>query len=174
MTGIGRLAAGAACLICLCLLGCSEQQPQVTELKHYPIDSLKEIISQSGVDFDDEVTSDGNGSLRVTATEPTTVRLYETGDIDLEDARLIYQARLRTEGVSGRVYLEMLCHFPGQGEAFSRALQSPLSGSNAWTTQETPFLLKKGENPNNIKLNLVIDGSGTVWIDDIHLMKASR
>ena len=95
-------------------------------------------------------------------------------DIDLEDARLIYQAKLRTEEVSGKVYLEMWCHFAGQGESFSRALQAPLSGSNAWTTQETPFFLKKGENPDNVKLNLVIDGSGTVWIDDIHLMKTSR
>jgi len=66
----------------------------------------------------------------------------------------------------------MWCHFPGKGEFFSRALQSPLSGSNEWTSQETPFFLKKGENPDNIKINVVVNGKGTVWIDDIHLVKA--
>jgi hypothetical protein len=100
------------------------------------------------------------------------VRLYETGDIDIENARLIYRAKLRTEGVEGQVYIEMWCHFPGKGEFFSRALQSPLSGSNEWTSQETPFYLKKGENPDNIKINVVVNGKGTVWIDDIHLVKA--
>jgi hypothetical protein len=40
-----------------------------------------------------------------------------------------------------------------------------------WVTQETPFFLKPGENPDNVKLNLVIEGKGTVWIDDISLVK---
>lgn len=40
-----------------------------------------------------------------------------------------------------------------------------------WTTVETPFFLQKGQNPDNIKLNLVVNGKGTVWIDDIKLIK---
>jgi len=34
------------------------------------------------------------------------------------------------------------------------------------------LFFKKGENPDNVTLNLVINGKGTVWIDDIHLIKA--
>jgi hypothetical protein len=33
------------------------------------------------------------------------------------------------------------------------------------------FFLKKGEKPDYIKLNLVIEGKGTAWIDDIGLFK---
>jgi hypothetical protein len=106
------------------------------------------------------------------ATEPTAVRLFELGDIDVENARLIYQAKVRTEGVEGQVYLEMWCHFPGKGEFFSRGLQTPLTGTTNWTTEETPFFLKKGENPDNVKLNLVINGKGTAWIDDIRVLEA--
>jgi hypothetical protein len=65
----------------------------------------------------------------------------------------------------------MWCYFPGKGEFFSRGLQTALTGSSDWTTQETFFFLKKGENPDNVKLNLVINGKGTAWIDDIHLLK---
>ena len=83
-----------------------------------------------------------------------------------------YQARLRTEDVQGQVYLEMWCHFPDKGEFFSRSVDTPLTGSTEWTTEETPFSLKKGENPDFVKLNLVFDGTGTVWIDDIRLLKA--
>jgi hypothetical protein len=109
--------------------------------------------------------------LKITATEPTVVRLFEVGDIDIENARLIYQAKIRTDNIAGKVYLEMWCNFPGKGEFFSRGLQTPLTGTTNWTREETPFFLKKGENPDNIKLNLVIDGKGTAWIDDIRLMK---
>ena len=73
--------------------------------------------------------------------------------------------------MEGQVYLEMLCHFPGKGDFFSRGLIEPLTGTTNWTTVETSFLLKKGENPDNVKLNLVIEGKGTAWIDDIRLLK---
>ncbi len=154
-------------------VACSKQPPAVVELKRYPLDNREGILSRTvEIVLDREITADGNGSLRITTDQPATVRLLETGDLDIENARLIYQANIRTEGVKGRVYLEMWCQFRGRGEFFSRALQSPLSGTTAWTVQETPFFLKAGENPDNVKLNLVIDGKGTAWIDDIHLLKA--
>jgi hypothetical protein len=157
--------------VALILVGCSEAPQEVVELKKFPINSLEGIITQSGVQFDKGVSSDGNGSLKIIATEPTVVRLFELGDIDIENARLIYQAKVRTEGVEGQVFLEMWCHFPGKGEFFSRGLQTPLTGTTNWTTEETPFFLKKGENPDNVKLNLVINGKGTAWIDDIRVLK---
>lgn len=162
------------CIVLVCgfvLVGCSEPSQDVMELKRFPVDSLEGIMTQSGVQFDKEVSSDGNGSLKIIATEPTVVRLFELGDIDIENARLIYQAKVRTEGVEGQVFLEMWCHFPGKGEFFSRGLQTPLTGTTNWTAEETPFFLKKGENPDNVKLNLVINGKGTAWIDDIRVLK---
>jgi hypothetical protein len=97
--------------------------------------------------------------------------LYETGDIDAENTRLIYQAKVRTQDVKGQVYLEMWCVIPGKGEFFSRGLQAPLTGTTEWTSVETPFFLEAGQNPDNVKLNLVIDGTGTAWIDDVRLVK---
>jgi hypothetical protein len=150
---------------------CSKQGSTVAELKHYPVQNLDGVISKSNIVFDKQISSDGNGSIRITENKPATILLYETGDIDAEDTRLTYRAKVRTEGVEGKVYLEMLCQFPGKGEYFSRDLGSPLTGTNEWSTEETPFFLKQGENPDNVKLNIVIDGTGTVWIDDIHLLK---
>jgi hypothetical protein len=153
--------------------GCSKQssEPAVVTLREFPIGGALDVLTQDSTAVDTAVTADGNGSLRVHAAGPATVRLYETGDLDVEDARIVYRAKLRTEGVQGKVYLEMWCTFAGKGEFFSRALQAPLSGTMDWTSQETPFFLKRGENPDNVKLNLVIEGPGTVWIDAITLTK---
>lgn len=157
----------------LMLAGCAQQPAgEVEVIRSYPLNSTDGVLTTSGTSFDADVSSDGAGSLKIVATQPVVVRLFETGDLDVEDARLLYKARLKTENVAGAVYLEMWCHLPGRGESFSRGLQSPLSGSTDWVTEEIPFFLKKGQNPDNVKLNLVIDGTGTVWIDDISLEAA--
>jgi hypothetical protein len=139
-----------------------------------PVSDLSRVLTQTGVEFDAGTSSDGSGSIKITATDSATVRLYEVGDIDVENARLVYRARIRTDGVQGQVYLEMWCRFPGQGEFFSRALHAALTGSTVWTSQETPFLLERGQNPDHVALNIVITGRGTVWVDDIALVKAPR
>jgi hypothetical protein len=153
------------------LWACSKPSQTAVEIKHYPLDALDDVLTHSGVQIDNATSKDGKGSLKIVASEPTVIRLFETGDIDIENARLIYQAKVRTAGVQGQVFLEMWCHFPGKGEFFSRGLQNSVSGTTEWTSVETPFFLQKGENPDNVKLNLVINGTGTVWIDDIHLIK---
>jgi hypothetical protein len=160
-----------SCVLSFIVIGCSQPSTPVIELKQFPLDSLEGVISRSGVQLDKDVSSDGNGSLQVAATGPTVVRLFELGDIDIENARLIYQAKVRTKDVEGRVYLEMWCSFPGKGEFFSRGLATSLSDTTDWTTQQTPFFLQKGDNPDNVKLNLVINGKGMAWIDDIQVMQ---
>ena len=150
--------------------GCSKNEEESKIIKEYPASS-NDVISKSDTRFDEDISSDGNGSLVINADKPEVIPLYQTGDIDIEDAQLVYQAKVRTEGVSGNVFLEMWCSFPGKGEYFSRGLQSVATGTGDWKTLETVFFLKKGENPDNVKLNIAIDGKGIVWIDDLKLIK---
>ena len=167
--GLLLLAAALAWALVAC--GGAEPSGPVTELRHYPVDDTDGLVTRSGVVLDREVSSDGNGSLRVTFTEPATIRLYETGDLDVENARLTYRAKIRTADLEGRVYLEMWCVFLGRGEYFSRDLGTPVTGTQEWSTEETPFFLETGDNPDNVKLNLVVEGTGTVWIDDVRLLE---
>ena len=153
---------------------CSKQSSQIVELKMLPLDNLEGVVTKdNGVQLDKAVSSDGKGSLKITANGPMVIKLFETSNINLDNARLIYQAKLKTEKMEGQVYLEMLCHFPGRGEYFSRGLQNPMTGTMNWSMQEIPFFLKKGEKPDNVKLNLVINGKGTTWVDDVRLLKAN-
>jgi hypothetical protein len=156
-------------MVSLLLGGCSKR---TSELKYFPLDSLDGVIAQSGVTLDQQVSADGHGSLRIETAETVTVPIFEVSDINIDNARLLYQAKVKTEGVIGQVYLEMLCHFPERGEFFSRGQATLLTGSNNWTFQETPFLFQRGETPDIIKLNIVINGHGVVWIDDIRLVMA--
>ncbi len=140
------------------------------ELKHYPVDALDGVVDATGLTLDKAISSDGNGAFRITSSGATTIRLYETGDLDIENTMLVYQAKMRTENFEGQAYLEMWCQF-SKGEYFSKGLNAPLSGTTEWQTEATPFFLKEGENPTNVKLSVTLNGKGTVWIDDIRVFR---
>lgn len=144
-------------------------EPEV--LAGYPADSMDGVITRTGIEVDRQVSSDGGGSLKATAEGPTTFNLYEVAGLDVEDARLIYRAHVRTQDVQGRVFLEMWVEVPGLGQFFSRGLDQTLSGTSDWATLEAPFFLQPGQTADLAKLNLVIEGSGTAWIDDIELIR---
>ena len=141
-------------------------------IKQFPIDGTEQILTRAGVTFDREMSSDGNGSLRVEASEVRTVRLLELPVVGIDNTRLIYRAKIKTSGVVGQVYLELWCVFPKLGEFFSRGLNQAVSGTKDWTTVETPFFLRKGEKPELLKLNLVVNGKGKAWIDAIEVRQA--
>jgi len=103
--------------------------------------------------------------------QPQTVNLFEIEDPGIEQCVLTYKAQIRTEGLSGRTYLEMWCRFKGKGEYFSKGFNQALTGTNEWAKREITFFLKKGQRPDVVNLNLVIEGKGRVWVRDIELLK---
>ncbi|MBI5683703.1 MAG: hypothetical protein HZC54_01350 [Verrucomicrobia bacterium] len=110
-----------------------------------------------------------------------TFRLFEVPDPGVEECIVLYRAKVKTEDLAGRAYLEMWCRFPGRGEFFSKGLNQAVTGTNDWTSIEIPFFLKKGERPDLIRLNLVVTStgrlwkktvSGRVWINGVELARA--
>jgi hypothetical protein len=106
----------------------------------------------------------------IDSTSGGVIRLFELPDPQVEQCVVTYRAQIKSEGLSGRAYLEMWCRLPGSGEFFSKGLQQPVSGTTEWASYEIPFYLKKGQQPDLIKLNLVIEGRGKVWMRDVELL----
>jgi hypothetical protein len=146
-------------------------QTEKSKLTSFPVNDLNGVITQTGIQFDKNISSDGNGSIRIDAAGPIAVQLYIIDDVKVEDTQVIYEAKIKSDGLSGQAYLEMWCVFKDQGEFFSRGFDSVISGSTDWKTIRTVFNLKKGETPDQFKLNIVVNGAGTIWIDDIRLSK---
>lgn len=157
-------------LIILTFCSCGIQTKS-TELKHFPIDNLNGTVAQSGIQIDKAVSSDGNGSIKIEASGPIVIPLYNIDDVRVDDAQIIYEAKVKSESLNGQALLEMWCVFKDKSEFFSRGFDSVISGTSEWKTIKTVFNLRKGEMPEQIKLNIMVNGVGTVWIDDIRLSK---
>lgn len=99
------------------------------------------------------------------------MNLGELSGLDVDNARLVYRARVKAdlEG-SGAAYLELWAHVGG-GQYFSRGLNDVVGRKSDWKTIGTPFMFQKGQRPDKVTLNLVINGKGTVWIDDVVLSR---
>jgi hypothetical protein len=124
--------------------------------------------------MDYQISSDGNGSLRIDASEQTFVNLYRVwGDeADVSFRRLVYAAEVRTENASGPVFLVMqagLTSVPG-GSVPVVGREMALTGTNDWTTLEAWTGNPGGSKLLETSLQLHIDGPGTVWIDDVRLI----
>ena len=122
------------------------------------------------IQTESKIKTEGKGSIRITTKYPTTVRLGEVSGLDVENAKLLYTAKVKSE-LDGAAFLEMWAHVGG-GQYFSRGMNDTVKGKSDWKSIQTPFIFQKGQNPDKVILNLVINGKGTVWIDDVVLSKA--
>ncbi len=113
-----------------------------------------------------ETILQNNGSVReIRVPHSMVLPLIELPSPGINGKTLIYSADLRTE-LDGRTYLEMLVTLDGQ-TYFSRGLHDALEGSSPWKTLQTPFYFQDDRQPDDIRLNLVVEGSGTLWVRDI-------
>jgi hypothetical protein len=123
------------------------------------------------IQTDARIKAEGNGSVKITTQWPTTICIGELSGINVENAKLVYKAKVKSDlDGTGTAYLEMWVHVSG-GQYFSRGMNDVVSQKTDWKVIQTPFLLQKGQKPDKVTLNLVINGKGTVWVDDVVLSK---
>lgn len=119
------------------------------------------------IQTDTKIKVEGAGSIKISTLHPTTICLGEVDGLDIGLAKLLYSARVKSD-LDGSAYLEMWAHVGG-GQYFSRGLDNQVKGKADWTLLQTPFVFQKGQKPDKVVLNLVVNGTGTVWVDDVVL-----
>src|SRR5215204_3168733 len=115
--------------------------------------SNQPTINQSGIRVE-------NGVWQIDArAEERTIRLFEVENPAVEHCLLTYRAELKAEDLQGR------------GEFFSKGYKQAVSGTVDWARYEIPFFLERDRRPDLIKLNVVVEGPGTVWLRNVELLK---
>ena len=137
-------------------------------LKRVPLDNHATLGTQ--VTADTTARTEDGASIRVGTRWPTVINIDEATRIGaVEGGELVFQDNLRARALDGTAYLEMWCHFADGSRYFARGLDSSVSGSTEWTPVRAVFRLAPGQRPSRVTLNLVVNGIGTVWIDEARL-----
>jgi len=138
------------------------------ELQRLPLDSVSSLGTTVSTDL--VVKKEGKGSIKILTPGPTNICLGVVQPLNVENARLVYQARVKSENLEGAAFLEMWCEVGG-GRYFSRGMDSTIAGTMDWQILQTPFFLQAGQKVNRVTLHIVINGKGTVWVDDAVLFE---
>jgi hypothetical protein len=160
---------GWVAVVCVALFGglCAADDGRV--LHRLSLDDRSSLALEIANDSAEKI--EGAASLKITTGRPTTVCIGEATGLNVEAARLIFAARVKTD-LEGAAFLEMWVQV-GEGNYFSKGLNDTIKGKTDWKTIQTPFFLQKGQRANKATLNLVINGKGTIWIDDAALTQAA-
>ena len=162
----GRMKTKIAVIVILVLVS---TLARAETLKTLSLDDSASISPK--IETDTGIKVEGTGSIRIMTKWPTTVCLGEVTGLDVENAKLVYSARVKTElEDAGTAYLEMWAHLDG-GQYFSRGMNDVVSGKSDWKRIKTPFMFQKDQKPDKVTLNILINGKGTVWIDELVLSR---
>lgn len=137
------------------------------DLKRLSLDDASAIGTT--IQTDKKVKVEGKASIKITTQWPTTICLAQVTGLDVENATLVYKAKVKSD-LDGTAFLEMWVDVAG-GQYFSRGMNDAVGQKTNWKTIQTPFMFQKGQKPERVTLNLVINGKGTVWIDDVVLSR---
>ena len=168
MKEYGRIWVRKIPSIFVLLLLALPSQTFAEEIKKLSLDESASL--GTSISVDPKVKTEGAVSVRISTLWPTTICLGEVSRLDIHNAKLVYEAKVRSEGLEGTTFLEMWCHVAG-GQYFSRGMNSVVTGTTDWKKLETPFFLQPGQKAEKVTLNIVINGKGTVWVDDVRLLK---
>ncbi len=149
------------------LVGLAAVSARAEDLKRLNLDDASVIGTV--IQTDTQVKVEGKASIKITTAWPTTICLGEVAGLDVENATLIYKARVKSD-LDGTAFLELWAHIGG-GRFFSRGTNDVVTQKTDWKTIQTPFVFRAGQKPDRVTLNLVINGKGTVWVDDVVLSR---
>lgn len=107
----------------------------------------------------------------IDSKEPQVIRLFAVTDPDVAQATLVYRATMKSENFAGRFLLELWYRLPGGAEYYVHGADQAVSGTTEWAPYELSVKLGKNcPSPELIKLNVLVEGFGRVWIRDVELL----
>ncbi len=157
-------------VICAFSLAALSAQPDTAVVRKLSLDDTSTVGLKIESDAKEKI--EGKASLKIATKGPASVCIGSVDKLDIDDAKLVYSAQVKSD-LKGAAHLEMWVEVDGKW-FFSKGLQSTIEGKAGWKGIKTPFFLQKNQKARKAMLNVVINGTGTLWVDSVLLTKEPR
>ncbi|WP_038165171.1 hypothetical protein [Verrucomicrobium sp. BvORR106] len=165
-------SSSARSLAVVCALALTVPVVQSRDLGVLPCNRLDQV--KTVVSMDRDITADGNGSLKVVAEQGASVTLVDQDGFHVGEGNTFWcVAKVKGAGIKQRAYLEMWCEFDKMGRAFSKGLGQILQGDTDWVEVRLPMMINQPALLKRALVNVVIEGPGTVWVDEVKFFSES-
>jgi hypothetical protein len=160
--------------LCRCLLASAMAAVPLTAAEILGTFACHDIAQvKTSISVDKDTTADGNGSLKVEAAHGALVTIADQKNLSVsKDNTLWCTLKVKCAGVRQRAHLEMWCEVADGKRAFSKGLDQLLIGDSDWREIRLPMMVNGDFTVSRALVNVVIEGPGTVWVDQISFAKA--
>ncbi|MEZ0276387.1 MAG: serine/threonine-protein kinase, partial [Roseimicrobium sp.] len=135
--------------------------------------SLAQVVTK--ISTDSGITKDGHGSLKIEAPQGATLTIAEQDGLETPPGGTIWcRAHLRCEGISGRAFLMVHLETASGALLYSKGEPQSVSGTEDWREVLIPIRLDAQSSIKKVRVNLIVQGPGTVWVDDIQITHESK
>jgi len=163
--------------VALCASTCLTAAFAEHVLREYPWDRVMANGAPKGAQVVADAPGRAHDRLKVEnpSGQPFALPVLTIENPPITRARYAVTGFVRHEGVEGKAYLEMWCHFPGKAPCFTRTLAEGgpmrhLEGASGWRVFTLPFYSEEGAPPpEKLVVNVVLPGRGLVYLSRLRL-----
>lgn len=156
---------------CLTSLNCEKKEKE-SKVYYFPVNDFSEVIAEYNLQLDSLISRDGVKSFRIDSEDTTTAYLFAVRNIPYEKCKFLWSAQCKTEELDGKVFLEVGVLIPeksGKGKTYFSRSKETIGGTRDWSKMQVEFLSTEPVKPELTQLNMIVEGSGRVWVDKIKL-----
>ncbi len=161
----------AAVAVCVVWAGCSKKVEPPKEIQFFNCDTLDGVLTEGSAVVDTQDPAEGTGSLKIAAAQPVTLPLFEI-KLPGDGAKFTLQYKMKVKDFSGDAYGTMEVNYASGGKQSLNNYQSALGATSVWQQRELIYTVQRGQKVSSIVFSVILNGSGTVWVDDVHLIRA--
>ncbi len=139
----------------------------------YSLDNRDGLIAGEDIaDIDNELSTDGGGSLHIYSEGKMLINLFEIPLESFKGDTVIARCTMRSESLSGWTNFELWV-FPKDGDPRSTLQTCDKVGrTRDWMDVEVVFPLEPGETLEKLRIAVRLSGRGHLWVDDLQIFSA--
>lgn len=104
------------------------------------------------------------GECKIERRGEEVISLFEIEPADLDRGLLSLRTEIRSQDLVGHAWLELTCGYPDRRSQVREIRYQENRRSTDWKFADLSQFLRKDQRPSLIRLCLVTEGPGTIWI----------
>jgi len=155
----------------LAAAGCDKKAEPPKEIDAFNCDTADRFLSPDAATLEKSGAAEGAACFKFVVEQPSTVPLFEVkfpGDA----AKFTIRFKMRVKDFLGDAYGLMAVNYASGGKQEIKNYDKALGATSDWVPMELSWTVQKGQKVDSLVLSAALSGTGTVWIDDVHVIRA--
>jgi len=156
----------------LIVAACNKKAEPPKEIDFFSCDTADRFLSPDAATLDSgSAAAEGAACFKFVVEQPATLPLFEV-KFPGEAAKFTIRFKMRVKDFLGDAYGLMAVNYASGGKQEIKNYDKALGATSDWVPMELSWTVQKGQKVDSLVLSAALSGTGTVWVDDVHVIRA--